>query len=274
MRGRTHRTAAVGTAAFVLAGSAALTVSTPTAAADPVTAKCGQTVTAKPGDTITTPFGQQTVTDGATSLVGGLLGSLCTITVDVVGTVVAPIPAVGQPLAGALGNTVSGTTNAATGAIAAAGHALSAPTPEPPAQTPPSDGGSPNPGAPSAGAPTPPVANIPVPPAGPPLSDLLPLGSGFAPMLDYSGIPAVVPAFWAPSPGVRYGGVPGNVSEPGASGNDARPDAAQNTGQAEALTGTPESASSPLDAPMVAAVLALSAVTAWLVRRWILRGTD
>jgi hypothetical protein len=285
MRGRTRRTAAVGTAAFILAGSAAITGSSGTASADTVTAQCGQTVTAKPGDTISTPFGLQTVTGGVTSLVGGLLSGLCQITVNVADTVVAPVPVAGQPVAEAVDGAVGATTNTATNAVTGVGKALTGTSPAP--RTPPG-GGTPQQagggkagGSPAAGgAPTVPAPTSPVLTPG---ADLpLPFDTtGYAPMRDYSGIPAVLPAFWAPSPAVQYGGeIPGYTPEPGSlstgqpngSGpQDTAP--VQNAGRAEALPDAPDPASFPLGLPALLAVLALSGVTAALVRRWVLRGT-
>ncbi|HET6500274.1 MAG TPA: hypothetical protein VFG87_05865 [Amycolatopsis sp.] len=282
MRGRTRRTAAVGTAAFILAGSAAITGASGTASADTITAQCGQTVTAKPGDTISTPFGLQTVTGGVTSLLSGLLGGLCQITVNVVDTVVAPVPVAGQPVAGAVDGAVGATANTATKAVTGAGEALAGPSPAPPTPpgggTPPQPGGGKAGGSPSAGgAPT-----IPAPTS--PILTPVPLPfdtTGYAPMRDYSGIPAVLPAFWAPSPVIQYGGeIPGYAPEPGTLSTGRTDDSGsqdiapvQNAGHAEALPDAPDPASFPLGLPALLAVLALSGVTAALVRRWVLRGT-
>lgn len=275
MRGRTRRKAAAGAAAFVLAGSASLAFPSGTAyAADTVTAKCGETVTAKPGDQISTPFGTRTVVDGITSLVGGLLNGLCEITVNVVDTAVAQVPVVGQPAADAINGAVSSTTET----IAGAGDALSG-TSRPPAQ------GAPNPGgrAPTVGKPqTGPVATIPEPdspvvdqvPVSPPI---LPFGSiGYAPARDYSNLPYAPTMLWSPSPGIRYGdGIPGYAPESSTLDVNQSPSKAiQNVGQAHALAGAPEQDRFPLGVPGLAAVLALSAVTAALVRTWTQRGTQ
>lgn len=270
MRGRTGRTAAVGAAAFVLAGSAMLTGSA-TASADTINAQCGQTVTAKPGDTINTPFGLETVTDGLTSLVGGLLGSLCTITVNVVNTAVAPLPVAGPPVAGAVNGTVAGTTNGLANTLP--GNQAS----PPPASQ---GGGAKSQPAPAAkGSPAPaaiPAPNSPVLTADSPGLDLLPFGSpGYAPIRDYSGIPYALAASWAPSPGIRYGGdIPGYAPEAGALNPAARgAGPVQNAGRAEALPSGPDQDGLPLGLPTLAAVFALSVVTAGMVRSWVLRAT-
>jgi hypothetical protein len=249
-----------------------LTASTGTASADTVEAQCGQTVTAKPGDTINTPFGLKPVTDGITSLVGGLLGSLCTITVNVVNTAVAPLPVVGPPVAGAVNDTVTGTTNGLANALP--GQQAS----PPPASQ---DGGAKSQPAPAAqGAPAAaviPAPNSPVLTVGAPGLGLLPFSSpGYAPIRDYSGIPYALAASWAPSPGIRYGGdIPGYAPESGALNPAARgAGPVQNAGRAEALPSGPEQDGLPLGLPMLAAVLALSVVTAGMVRSWVLRGTD
>jgi hypothetical protein len=288
MQGRTRKAAAVGATAFVLAGSAAL--ATPgTASAETITAGCGDTVTASPGDKVSTPFGLQTITDGLTSLVGGLLGTLCKVTVNVVDTVVAPVPVVGEPVAGAVNGAVSGTTNTVSGVVSGAGDALSGGKKEQPApQNPSSPGGSTqNPGAgPANGGQTGiPSPNSPVLP-GDPASSGVPsfnLSTGYAPMRDYSGIPFAVSALWAPSPGLRYGGqIPGYAPQVGSleqqqskpQPGPGRPaEVVQNAGQAVALPGSAPSESS-VGLPMLIAVLALSGVSAALVRAWVLRGND
>lgn len=285
MQGRTRRTAAVGAAAFVLAGTAAFAASSGTASAATTTAQCGQTVTAKPGDTINTPFGPQTVADGVTSLVGGLLGNACKITVNVVDTVVAPLPVAGQAAAGAVNNTVSGTTNSVTGTVSSTGKALTGrPQTPPPAQTAPGGGTAPQPGgAPISGG-TPTTGGNPVVPAGdsPVLTGdsapfaLLPFGSsGYSPTLDYRGIPYALAALWAPGPGIQYDGdIAGFAPESGTlSTGQQSARSVQNAGRAEALPGTSGPAGMPLGLPTLAAVLALSGVTAALVRSWVLRGT-
>ncbi|TNC27232.1 hypothetical protein [Amycolatopsis alkalitolerans] len=283
MQGRTRKAAAVGAAAFVLAGSALL--ATPgTASAATITAKCGDTVTAHPGDTIQSPLGLTTVTDGLTSLVGGLLSGLCKITVNVVDTVVAPVPVVGPPVAGAVDSTVSGATNTVSGAVGTAGKALTGGS-QPAQQNPPSDGSSQS--GPSGGsngnqstglASMIPGSSSPVLGGGDPaMFTMLPFGaSGYAPMRDYSGIPYALAGLFAPSPGVRYGGqIPGYAPEVGSLGDgssqQSRP--VQNAGQAQALPADHGPVPGGSTLPMLIAVLALSGVSAALVRTWVLRPT-
>lgn len=93
---------------------------------------------------------------------------------------------------------------------------------------------------------------------------------GRSPMADYSNIPFARPGLWAPSPGVRYGGsVPGYSPEFGIVG-DTPPadDGVSVAGRAEALT---PPVSQRVEFPVLLAVLALSGVTAALVRTWVLR---
>lgn len=265
MRGRTRRTAAAGAAAFVLAGSATFAASSGTAYADTVTAKCGDTVTAKPGDQITTPFGLQTVTDGVTSLVGGLLGGLCKITVNVVDTAVAPVPVVGPPAAGTLNDAVSSTTSGVGKAISDVA------SPRPPDQGTPGDA-TPPPDAPRPEPPT--TAPAPDNPGQAPVSPpVLPFESyGYAPALDYSDLPYGFAALWSPTPALRYGdGIPGAGPAPAGLGV-TRP-AVQNAGQAYALAPASEQTPFSLGVPALAAVLAVSAVSAGLVRAWVQRGS-
>jgi len=93
---------------------------------------------------------------------------------------------------------------------------------------------------------------------------------GRAPMADYSTIPFAVPGMYSPSPGVRYGGsVPGYSPEFGIlGGEDSQADQVQQAGRAEAMTPPAER---KVAVPVLLAVLALTCVTAALVRIWVLR---
>ncbi|MGH3762168.1 hypothetical protein [Actinophytocola sp.] len=89
------------------------------------------------------------------------------------------------------------------------------------------------------------------------------------PMADYGSVPYARAGLFAPAPGVRYGGnVPGYTPEFGILGADHKGDGVQAAGRAEALT-PPEGQKIAL--PVLLAVLALSVVTAALVRTWVLR---
>lgn len=282
----TRRTTAMGAAAFLLASSAALATPAP-ASAETIDASCGETVTAKPGDQIRTPLGLKTVTEGLEEIVGGLLTGLCKVTVNVVTPVVEQVPAVGGPAAkavqGATG-AVRDTTRQLTGG--SPGPAPKDPGPKPP----PEESGGPGPGAGDRSRDGGPESRHPSGPA--PNSPLLYRGgasvpglaylptdfrTGFAPMRDYSGIPMATAGLFTPSPGVRYGGqIPGYSPEFGilgenGPGGDPR-SGVQNAGRAEALPSGPGMAGSDgATLPMLIAVLALSGVTAALVRTWVLR---
>ncbi|TDV50782.1 hypothetical protein [Actinophytocola oryzae] len=92
---------------------------------------------------------------------------------------------------------------------------------------------------------------------------------GRSPMADYSNIPFARAGMWAPSPGVRYGGgVPGYSPEFGVVGDTLPDDGVSVAGAAEALR-PPEN--QRVEFPVLLAVLALSGVTASLVRTWVLR---
>jgi hypothetical protein len=91
---------------------------------------------------------------------------------------------------------------------------------------------------------------------------------GRSPMADYSNIPFARAGMWAASPGVRYGGgVPGYSPEFGIVG-DTTDDGVSVAGRAEALS-PPKN--QRVEFPVLLAVLALSGVTAALVRTWVLR---
>jgi hypothetical protein len=92
---------------------------------------------------------------------------------------------------------------------------------------------------------------------------------GRSPMLDYGSIPFARPGLFAPSPGVLYGGsASGYTPQFGILGTDGDQDGVQAAGHAEAL-GTPTG--NKIALPVLLAVLALSCVTAALVRTWVLR---
>ncbi|MET0133833.1 MAG: hypothetical protein ABW215_09595 [Kibdelosporangium sp.] len=93
---------------------------------------------------------------------------------------------------------------------------------------------------------------------------------GRSPMTDYSQIPFAKAGLYAPSPGVRYGGgVSGYSPQFGILGTDTPPaDGIQAAGHAESLGGIP---TRDIPVPVLLAVLALSGVTAALVRTWVLR---
>jgi hypothetical protein len=147
-----------------------------------------------------------------------------------------------------------------------------------PGSTPGAPGGSPgpNPGTtPGSGDVGPPAPNQPVTGGLPGLGlDLYQPGLwnfGRSPMADYSNIPFARPGLWAPSPGVRYGGgVPGYSPEFGIVGQTPPDDGVSVAGRAEAMS-PPKS--ERVEFPVLLAVLALSGVTAALVRTWVLRRT-
>lgn len=201
----------------------------------------------------------------------------------VLGTVVTTVQ---SQLTALCGVTVTGVNGAAAqvqdgvGALADASEQATGglvPTPPGAPQSPPGPGAPDSPGRPDDGG----------GPAGMPGPNQPPLGSGLpgpgfdlyqpglwnfgrSPMADYSSIPFARPGLFAPSPGVRYGGgVPGYSPEFGILGADTPPDDGVSVaGRAEALT-PPEGERIAL--PVLLAVLALSCVTAALVRTWVLR---
>lgn len=296
MQRRTQRAAVVGTAAFVLAGSAALALPA-SATAETKTVECGSSVTAKPGDKIrgTTPLlgvplDLGVVTETTTVLTGTidkLSGVICEVTVTVADTVVKPVPAVGESAAKAVKDGVAGTTNE----LSDAANSLTGGGNEAAPRNPPGDGtqpapeNSPGPGdqrAQTGGSPS--GRSIPAPNS-PVLGGSMGLpgfaglptsyGTGYAAMRDYSGIPMATAGLFAPSPGVRYGGqIPGYSPEFGILGESAEQqapdDGVRNAGQAQALPGS-GGTNGGATLPLLLAVLALSGVSAALVRTWVLR---
>ncbi|OLR91017.1 hypothetical protein [Actinokineospora bangkokensis] len=212
--------------------------------------------------------------------VGALLAQTCTITVKVVNDVAAPV----QSGVSGVGKTVGSVT---------------APIPQLPNLLPPIGGGGSTPGTGgggtgggatpgSGGGSTPGGTNpgggtsTPGGLGGGTATSLTPGGVplytgnysfGRSPMADYSSMPYALAALYSPSPGVRYGGsVPGYSPEFGILGSaddDADGTVAQ-AGHAEALGG---STGNRIAVPVLLAVLALSGVTASLVRTWVLRRT-
>jgi hypothetical protein len=290
MRDRTRRATAVGAAAFVLAGSAVLGMPG-TASADTKAVPCGSTVTAKPGDKIQGTLlgipvdlgivGQATTV--LTATVGGLLNQVCKVTVNVVNTVVSPVPVVGAPLASAVNQGADGLNTAATGGLNTINGGGKQQSPQPGTggnpQQPPSDGtGAPQGGTPQGGTPIP-DANSPLLPgfASSPVFGGFPfsVGTGYAPMRDYGGIPFATAGLFTPSPAIRYGSqIPGYAPQYGLTGPDGTAtgnSGVQTAGQAEALPSAQDGFTNGSNLPLLIAVLALSGVSAGLVRTWVLR---
>jgi hypothetical protein len=296
MENRARRATAVGATAFVLAGSAVLGMPGTASAAETKTVPCGSTVTAKPGDKIQGTLlglplpvdlgivGQATTV--LTSAVGGLLNTVCKVTVNVVNTVVSPLPGVGAPAASAINQGVDGLNTAATGGLNTINGGGKQQSPAPgsggdPQQNPPAQG-TPG-GAPAGGTPqgtTPiPDANSPLLPgfASSPVFGGFPftVGTGYAPMRDYSGIPFATAGLFTPSPAIRYGSqIPGYAPQFGLTGpNDpaAGNSGIQTAGRAEALPSAQDGFTNGSNLPLLLAVLALSGVSAGLVRTWVLR---
>jgi hypothetical protein len=96
-------------------------------------------------------------------------------------------------------------------------------------------------------------------------------GLARSPLDLYGSVPYAQAGQFAPAPGVRYGGaVPGYSPEFGIVGADDPTSGVQAAGRAEALE-TPRT--QHIELPVLLAVLALSVVTAALVRSWVLRRT-
>ena len=299
---RARRVTAVGAAAFVLAGSAAL-AAPGTAGAATQTTTCGSTISARPGDQVTAttpllgvPLNLGTVGQNSgvlTGTINALLGTVCTVTVNVVNTVVSPVPVVGAPAASAVNGAVAGGTNAVQQGVASAGQAFGGQpgkqNPGPNPQQPPSNGS----GGQQQGGSNPPDQQMPgsnSPVLGDyagggaaPFADFVPnfgslaygYSTGYTPMRDYSGIPMAMAGLFSPSPALRYGSqIPGYTPQYGLAGPDNQSQGdrtVQNAGQAVALPGTGGNNPNGLDWPVLVAVLALSGVSAGLVRTWVLR---
>ncbi|MCR6489501.1 hypothetical protein M8542_42460 [Amycolatopsis sp. OK19-0408] len=291
---RTRRATAVGATAFVLAGSAVLGLPGNASAAETKTVPCGSTVDAKPGDTVkgTTPLlgiplNLGVVTEGTKVLTGtinALLGTLCNVTVHVVDAVVAPVPVIGAPAASAVNQGVEGLTSGAQQGLSAVTGGGKQQSPgtggnqqQPPAQG--GTGGAPQGGTPAGGTGIP-EANSPLLPgfSGSPAFGGFPftLGTGYAPMRDYSGIPFATAGLFTPSPAIRYGSqIPGYAPQYGLNGPDGTASSGnagiQTAGQAEALPSASGGFTNGSNLPLLIAVLALSGVSAGLVRTWVLR---
>ncbi|MDQ7809999.1 hypothetical protein Q5425_40270 [Amycolatopsis sp. A133] len=266
-----------------------------TASADTKTVPCGSTVEAAPGDHVQgsllgLPLIDLGIVTQATTLltttVGGLLKTVCSVTVKVVNTVVSPVPVVGGPAASAINQGVQGLNSGAQQGLSAVsgGGKQQSPQPgtggnpqQPPAQG--GTGGAPQQGGTPAGTTPIPEANSPLLPgfASTPVFGGFPftLGTGYAPMRDYSGIPFATAGLFTPSPAIRYGSqIPGYAPQYGLTGPDGSPDGnpgVQTAGQAEALPSASDGFTNGSNLPLLIAVLALSGVSAGLVRTWVLR---
>jgi hypothetical protein len=93
-------------------------------------------------------------------------------------------------------------------------------------------------------------------------------GLGRSAPFDYGDLPFAIPGYWAPSPGLLYGGqVPGYAPELGTLGPQ-QDDVQSTAGGVQALN--PGRNDNRVGAPVLLAVVLLSCVTAALVRRWVL----
>jgi hypothetical protein len=94
-------------------------------------------------------------------------------------------------------------------------------------------------------------------------------------MRDYSGIPFATAGLFTPSPALRYGSqIPGYAPQYGLNGPDqsaAGNSGIQTAGQAQALPSVSDGFTDGSNLPLLIAVLALSGVSAGLVRTWVLR---
>jgi uncharacterized membrane protein YgcG len=100
---------------------------------------------------------------------------------------------------------------------------------------------------------------------------LLDYGLAASPLSRYAGIPFAAPGLFDPSPGTQYGSsVPGYSASSGSLGQDGTGDV-RTAGHAEALGAGTGPLGNGVGLPMLLAVLMLAAVTAALVRTWVLR---
>ncbi|MGQ0839540.1 hypothetical protein [Actinokineospora sp.] len=208
------------------------------------------------------------VLGGVISGVQGALTSGCGIVVTVVNTVAAPI----QEGAGAVADVVE----QGSAALPIPGAVPNNPgAPGQPGTGP--GGGAGSPGSGGGAVQTPPLPETNqnviggVPPSGLPLYDSS-FNFGRSPMSDfYSALPFAKAGFFSPSPGVRYGGaVPGYTPQFGILGLDTSTDGVQSAGRVDALGPV---GGNQIAVSVLLAVLALSGVTAALVRTWVLRRT-
>lgn len=99
----------------------------------------------------------------------------------------------------------------------------------------------------------------------------LPYNFGRSPMAMYANLPFAQPGLFSPTPGAQYGSsVPGYSPQFGILGGNGQPDGVEAAGHAEALAAP---SGDKVALPVLLAVLALSGVTAALVRTWVLRRT-
>ncbi|CRK60656.1 hypothetical protein [Alloactinosynnema sp. L-07] len=198
-------------------------------------------------------------------IIGGVQGALtsgCAIVVTVVNTAAAPVQEGAKAVAGAVEQGVA--------ALPLPGGGTN-PTPKPGTKPP---AGTPGTAPVTGGGAVLPGANQPVLGGVPSGNSSILNGAydfGRAPMADYSNLPFAKAGLFAPSPGMRYGGaVPGYTPQFGILGANNDTDGVQQAGRADALNPV---GGGKIAFPVLLAVLALSGVTAALVRTWVLRRT-
>lgn len=305
---RTRRASRIttGAAAFALAGSFTLGFPGMVQAdtkPDTKTVKCGETVTAAIGDKIVTTFlglpVQLGIVDkdtdilrktlvGQTSLLAPVTRILCEVEVNIAKAAPAPVREVTRGVQSTVGG-VAESTKKTVQDVQRTLTGNNQPQPQPgsrPAERQPeSRSGSPQ-GNQQGSRYYVPRSNSPV--LG---SFSLPngggwgtfgfgvgYGTGWAAFRDYSNIPFAAPGVFTPSPSIRYGGqVPGYAPEYGLLGENSGQAPSMGTlhsaGDANGLADDPADDFGAAGLPTLLAVLALSGVTAALVRTWVLRRT-
>jgi hypothetical protein len=200
-------------------------------------------------------------------VLGAVVNSVRSTLTDVCGIAVKGVNAVAAPVQDGA-DAVAETSEDVTGQI----------LPGAPGPGPGTPGGE-TPGGETPGTGGPPTGGDLPAPNQPPVGGLAPgdwslypeglAGLGRSPLDLYGSIPYARAGLFAPSPGVRYGGaVPGYSPQFGILGTDTAADNVQAAGRAEVLE---PPRGQRIELPVLLAVLALSGVTAALVRTWVLR---
>jgi hypothetical protein len=215
------------------------------------------------------------------TLTGGVqsaLTSVCQIGMDGINSAAGTVQSGAAAVASGAQQVVGGLTGASGAGGSGGGASQSGPGSGGPAQASGpgggSSGGAANSSMPQSNSPVLgglPTNSYPMDTTASGLYQLLAYDLAESPSARYGGIPYATAGLFVPSPGVQYGGnVPGYNPQFGVLGQPSgQGSSVQDAGHADALHGP--AGGSPVGLPLLLAVLALSGVTAALVRTWVLR---
>jgi hypothetical protein len=211
---------------------------------------------------------------GLSGTVSGLLGQGCSVTAKTVNTAAKPVQKAAKPVTDAAKPVTKPVVEGA-GKVVSPDQQSPSPKPQTPGHKP-SPGNPPSSSHPGGGATSPAGRQLPTGvPAGMPLyGQLGDYGTTTSPASLYGTLPGAAPAGFTPPPDSKYGlNTPGYAPTFGKLGGPPQQgdEAVRRAGTAEALPGSQKNPLNDIGVPLLIGVIAISGVTAGLVRTWMLR---